>query len=152
MALPSFAVYYIQLLCVPWIWLGDGTMEAVCSPPTSLLLFASALWCIERKAFRTGISLAERQGRNPTPGVWSLTIPGLSALKAFIHFKNLTFHHCVYYLLFEDKEEFLGVLSFVIEYKRTAKVRTENDGFGFGERLKTACVCIMWGEKKEIHL
>lgn len=87
-----FAVYYIQLLCVAWVWLGGGTKEAVCSPSTSMLLFAPALWCIERSV-RSRISLTDQHGRNPTLLVLSLTIPSLSATTAFIHFNGFTLDH-----------------------------------------------------------
>lgn len=49
-------IWIVYLLCsvvhptslCAWIWLVEGTKEAVCSPLTSVLLFAAALWCIEK--------------------------------------------------------------------------------------------------------
>lgn len=41
------SVVHPKALCA-WIWLVEGTKEAVCSPLTSVLLFAAALWCIEK--------------------------------------------------------------------------------------------------------
>lgn len=41
------SVVHPKALCI-WIWLVEGTKEAVCSPLTSVLLFAVALWCIEK--------------------------------------------------------------------------------------------------------
>lgn len=40
-------VVHPKALCA-WIWLVEDTKEAVCSLLTSVLLFVSALWCIEK--------------------------------------------------------------------------------------------------------
>lgn len=87
-------VVHPKALCA-WIWLVEDTKEAVCSPLTSVLLFVSALWCIEK----LWLGYPSQTNAQEIPLLCIILNNSLTShCKAFIPFKTIFFKLCAYCL------------------------------------------------------